>query len=84
MPTQNSISRDVRKLLAFGSGVGIEIGAKDLELVVARVRLSRVQVLGHLTIENFAETPAAEWGSRYTKLLKSLGLGHLTATVLLP
>ena len=64
MPTQNSISRDLRKLLAFGSGVGIEIGAKDLEVVVARVRPSSVEVLGHLTIENYAETPAAEWGSR--------------------
>jgi Tfp pilus assembly protein PilN len=81
---ENSITRDARKLLAFGSGAGIEIGAKDLEVVVARVRLSRVQVLGHLAIENFAETPAAEWGSRYATFLKSVGMSHLTATVLLP
>ena len=81
---ENSITRDARKLLAFGSGAGIEIGAKDLEVVVARVRLSRVHVLGHLAIENFAETPAAEWGSRYATFLKSLGMSHLTATVLLP
>ena len=32
-----AIPKDVRKLLEFGSGVGIAIGATDLEVVVARV-----------------------------------------------
>ena len=40
------IAADVRELLAFGSGVGIEIGATSLEVVAARVRPSRIHVLG--------------------------------------
>jgi hypothetical protein len=84
MPFEIPISQDLRKLLAFGSGVGIEIGAADLEIVAARVRPSRIRVLGRLSIENFAARPAAEWGSEYSQFLKSLGIGHLSATVLLP
>ncbi len=84
MPLPIPISKDLRKLLAFGSGVGIEIGATDLEVVVARVRLAKVQVLGRLTIPNFAGRPAAEWGAEYSRFLKSLGAGHLSAAVLLP
>jgi hypothetical protein len=78
------ISKDVRKLLAFGSGVGIEIGAADLEIVVARVRPSKIQVLGRHTIANYAGRQAAEWGAEYAQFLKSRGSGHLSATVLLP
>jgi hypothetical protein len=78
------ISNDVRKLLAFGSGVGIEIGPVDLEVVAARVRPSRVKVLGCLKIAGFAARPAAEWGAEYTRFLRSMGLGHVSAAVLLP
>jgi Tfp pilus assembly protein PilN len=78
------ISQDVRKLLAYGSGIGIEIGAADLEVAAARVRPSRIQVLGRWTIHNYAERPAAEWGAEYTHFVKSVGMGHLSATVLLP
>jgi Tfp pilus assembly protein PilN len=84
MPLPTAIPKDVRKLLAFGSGVGIEIGAADLEVAVARVRPSKIQVLGRITIANFAGRPAAEWGAEYAHLLKSLGASHLSATVLLP
>lgn len=75
---------DLRSLLAFGSGVGIEIGAESLEVIAARVRPSKIEVLGRLVIENYAARPAAEWGSEYTRFLKSVGMGHLSATVLLP
>jgi len=78
------ISQDVRKLLAFGSGIGIEIGTADLEVVAARVRPSRIRVLGRWTIPNYAGRPAAEWGGEYSGLVKSVGMGHLSATVLLP
>jgi Tfp pilus assembly protein PilN len=79
-----AIPKDVRKLLEFGSGVGIAIGATDLEVVVARVRPTGVRVLGRLVIEGFAGRPAAEWGGEYSQFLKSVGAGHLCATVLLP
>ncbi|HLK68885.1 MAG TPA: hypothetical protein VKU19_35885 [Bryobacteraceae bacterium] len=84
MPVSTSIPKDVRKLLAFGSGVGLEIAGTDLEVVAARVRPSRIAVLGRLTIANYASRPAAEWGAEYSRFLKSLGLAHLSATVLLP
>jgi Tfp pilus assembly protein PilN len=84
MPLAIPISKDVRKLLAFGSGVGVEIAGADLEVVVARVRLSRISVLGRLTIPNYAARPAAEWGAEYSRFLKSLGVSYLSATVLLP
>lgn len=84
MSLQNSISKDVRKLLAFGFGIGVEIGATDLEVVAARVRPTGIQVLGRLTITNYATRPAGEWGADYERFLKGLGAGHLSATVLLP
>ena len=78
------IPRELRKLLAFGTGIGVEIGSSDLEVVAARVRPNRVQVAGHLSIRNFAARPAAEWGAEYAHFLKSMGMGHISATVLLP
>jgi len=84
MPTALTIPADVRKLLAFGSGIGIEIHPDSLEVVVARVRPTGIRVLGRLAIENYATRPAAEWGAVYARFLRSLGVGYLTATVLLP
>jgi len=84
MPLQIPIPDDLRKLMRFGSGVGVEIGDQDLEIVAARVRPSRIRVLGRLVIPDFASRPAAEWGAEYARFLKSLGATHLTATVLLP
>lgn len=78
------IYKDFRQLLAFGAGVGIEIRGADLEVAAARVRPRWIQVLGRLTIANFAARPAAEWGMEYARFLKSLGASHLSATVLLP
>jgi len=80
----NSILMDARKLLEFGSGVGIVIGATDLEAVVARVRPPGVRVLGRLVVAGYEGRPAAEWGAEYNSFLKSTGSGHLSATVLLP
>ncbi len=84
MPIETSIPKDIRKLLAFGSGVGIEIGGADLEVAAARVRPMGIQVMGRLTIANYAARPATEWGGEYNRFLKSMGAGHLSATVLLP
>jgi Tfp pilus assembly protein PilN len=73
-----------RKWFAFGSGVGVEIGQDDLDVVVVRVRPSGVRVAGAMTISRFRQRPAAEWGAEYAAFLKSLGASHLSATVLLP
>jgi Tfp pilus assembly protein PilN len=74
----------IRKLLAFGSGAGIEICGRDLEAAVARVRPSAIQVLGRLSIRGFRDRRAAEWGAEYAAFLKARGMSHLAATVLLP
>lgn len=84
MAVSNSISKDFRKLFAFGAGVGIEIGAASLEVAAARVRPSSIHVLGRTTIQGFTTRPAAEWGMEYARFLKSIGLKHVSATVLLP
>ena len=72
MPVEIPLSKDLRKLLQFGSGVGIEIGAANLEVVAARVRPHGVKVLGRLVIADFANRPAAEWGAEYAHFLKPL------------
>jgi len=78
------VSLDIRKLLAFGSGIGIEVGASDLEVVAVRVRPSRIQVAGRATIAGYAARPAGEWGAEYADFLRSAGMSHVSATVLLP
>ena len=84
MPAEIHLSKDLRKLLQIGSGVGIEIGSSDLEIVAARVRPTGVKVLGRLVVADFAARPAAEWGADYARFLSPLGLSHVSATVLLP
>jgi hypothetical protein len=75
---------DPRKFMAFGSGIGIEAGAANLEVTVVRVRPTGIDVLDSTTIRNYRERQAAEWGSEYARFLKDAGAGHLTATVLIP
>jgi len=84
MPLEIVIPKELRKLALFGSGVGIEIGAKDLEVAAVKVRPNGVRVLGRLTIRDFASKPAAEWGAEYAGFLRSLGVSYLSAAVLLP
>ena len=79
-----STPQDLRKLLAFGHGVGVQISGDNLEVAVARVRPGGVQVQGRFTVAGFAARPAAEWGAEFSAHLKKLSAGHLAATVLLP
>lgn len=74
----------LRKWLAVGAGIGIEIGEQDLTVMVTRVRPSGTRMLGAGVVARFRERPAAEWGAEYTDFLKGLGVSHLPATVLLP
>lgn len=74
----------IRKWLAYGSGAGIEVGPVNLTVSVVRVRPSGAKLAGSMVIENFRERPAAEWGQQYSEFLKSHGVGHLAAAVLLP
>ncbi len=73
-----------KKWLAFGSGIGIEIGETELNVVAARVRPMGARIPGMLAIHSFRKQPAAEWGSVYASFLGKLGFAHLAAVVVLP
>lgn len=84
MSAPETKSVGLRRWLAIGTGVGIEILNHDLRITVARVRPSGVQVLGVANIPHFDKRPASEWGAEYDNFLRKLGARHLAATVLLP
>ncbi len=75
---------EIRRWLAFGTGVGVSVGPAGLEVVAARVRPGGVRVLGCTTIAGFRERPSAEWGAEYAGFVRGLGLAHKAAWVLLP
>ena len=83
MPGPRSLA-DLRKYIAFGSGVGIEIAGKNLEITAVRVRPKGIDVMGTATILDFRERLAADWGAEYARFLAGSGAAHLAATVLLP
>ena len=78
------VSRKLRKWLALGTGVGIEIRNGELRVTVVRVRPSETGVLGSATVPEYRTRPAAEWGGELNAFLKQLGAAHIAATVLLP
>lgn len=73
-----------KKWLAFGSGIGIEIGERDLSIVLARVRPNGASVTATLVIENYATRPANEWGAEYSAFVRKNGATHMAANILLP
>ena len=77
-------SNAFRKWLAFGTGAGIEIGARDLTVTVVRVRPSGARLVGVFTVADFANRPAGDWGAEYSAFLGKCGAGHVAAAVLLP
>jgi hypothetical protein len=86
------ISAGLRKWLAAGSGVGIQIsgprGAESMHVAAVRVRpggAPAVKLLrGGFAIENFPQQPAGVWGTDYAAFLRKLGMRHVAATVVLP
>jgi len=74
----------LKKWLAFGSGIGIEIHGDSLRIASVRVRPNGAKVSGGFTIEDFQNQPAATWGSVYNAFVGRQGLRHVPATVLLP
>lgn len=75
---------EIRKWLAIGTGVGIQIGEADLSVIMTRVRPTGARILGAITVARFRERPATDWGAEYTEFLKRLGGSYLSAAVLLP
>ncbi|MBM3760606.1 MAG: hypothetical protein FJW36_10215 [Acidobacteria bacterium] len=72
------------KWRSFGTGVGIEVGPKELLVTLTVVRPSGIKVLDSLVIPSYRERPAAEWGEEYASFLRKHKLSHLSASVVLP
>jgi Tfp pilus assembly protein PilN len=73
-----------RRALAFGTGLGIAIGERDLEAAIVRARPSGPTLIATTTIHDFRNRPAAEWGAELLNFLTAARETWLAATVLLP
>jgi Tfp pilus assembly protein PilN len=82
-PATNA-SSPLRRMLVFGTGLGIALTAKNLEAVVVRSRPSGPTVTSATTIRDFRARPAAEWGAELTTFVEAAREKRLAATVLLP
>ena len=75
---------NVKQILRWGTGCGIEIRGGDLRVAAVRSRNAGVQVAGYGEIARFRERPPSEWGAEHHAFLEGLHLSHLSATVTLP
>jgi Tfp pilus assembly protein PilN len=73
-----------RRALIFGTGFGIALGERHLEVTIARARSAGATLVAAATIRDFRSRPAAEWGAEILKFLSDAGESGLAATVLLP
>ncbi len=82
------IPAGLKKWLAFGSGLGIEIsgphGSESLDVAAVTVRPGGIKVLGNFRVEDFPHQPAGVWGTDIAEFARKLGLSHKVVTVALP
>jgi len=81
---QNATSPAWRRALVFGTGFGIAIGERNLEVAIVRARPSGATLVAATTVTDFRNRPAAEWGAELLRFLAAAGENRLAATVLLP
>ncbi len=78
----------LKKWLAFGHGVGIEVvgphGGESLRVTAVRVHPGGARVLGALAFEDAMHHAAGVWGTEYAAFVRKHGCAHVAATVLLP
>src|SRR4051794_40319085 len=74
----------ISRWTAFGTGVGIEVRDRELQITISRVRPWKTAVLGAATVTDYRSRPAAEWGTELLAFLRKVGAAHIAATVLLP
>lgn len=79
-----TVTDGLRRWLAFGTGVGVEVREQDLQVAIVRVRRSEAGVLGAATVTDYKTRPAAEWGVELAAFLRKVGAAHIALTVLLP
>jgi len=73
-----------RKWTLFGSGLGVAITGRNLDVAVVRLRPSGASLLAATTISDFETRPAAEWGAEISRFLAAAKETHLAATIVLP
>jgi Tfp pilus assembly protein PilN len=73
-----------RRAIVFGTGFGIVIGDRNLDVAIVQSRPSKAKLIAAKTIRGFRTRPAAEWGAELTRFLGESGQSRLAATVLLP
>jgi hypothetical protein len=73
-----------QRALAFGTGLGIAIGDRNIEAAIVRARPSGATLADTTTIADFRSRPAAEWGAELMRFVAAAGETRLAATVLLP
>jgi hypothetical protein len=74
----------LRKALSFGTGLGVVVRARDLDVMLVKVRPGGIRILDTALIEDYAQKPADEWGAQLRAMLKRHDAKGLGATVLLP
>ena len=73
-----------RRALVFGTGLGIAIGERNLDVAIVRSRAAGPTQFAGKTIDDFRNRPAAEWGAELSRYIAAAGGAGLAATVLLP
>ena len=73
-----------RRALLFGTGVGIAISDKDLEVAIVRSRPAGSRLAASIVIRDFRTRPAAEWGAEPGSFLAAAGERGAAATLVLP
>jgi hypothetical protein len=78
----------LKKWLAFGHGVGIEVvgphGGESLRVTAVRVYPGGARVVGTLSFDDAMHHAAGVWGTEYAAFVRKHGCAHVAATVLLP
>jgi Tfp pilus assembly protein PilN len=73
-----------RRVLLFGTGLGLAMGPANLEAAVVRSRPSGAVTVAAVSIADFRSRPAAEWGAELLRFLEAAHEPHLSATVAIP
>jgi hypothetical protein len=73
-----------RRAILFGTGLGIAVGERHLEVAIVRARPAEATLLATAVIQDFRTRPAADWGAELAKFVAGTGETRLAATLLLP
>jgi hypothetical protein len=82
------IASALKKWVAFGSGVGIEVTgpaeSESLNITLAKVRPGGARQIATLVIDAALNQAAATWGVQYARFVRQHGAAHIPAVITLP